>query len=309
MMHQHSASLDEPVLHHLSANGLSLAYFEWRSQLRGVSPTLFLVHATGFHARVWDAVISHFPDHHVIALELRGHGRSAWVPFTGWQDFGADVSDAVQGLGLRGAIGVGHSMGAHAVVHAAALQPHSFDRLVLIDPTLFAPGAYLRVPAPNETPHPVTLRKRHFASTQEMVDRFADKTPYGVFQREALQAYCVHGLLPASDGTGLRLACAPSTEGQIYNTARQDRTIYTSIRALKLPVRVIRARASDPSILPFDTLGSPTWPGIAAEFHQGEDIHLPHRTHMLPMEDPVLTAELIRKPAAAGDGLVSMVTL
>ena len=195
------------------------------------------------------------------------------------------------------------------MVHAAAMLPDSFGRLVLIDPTLFAPDAYLQVPPMSDTPHPVTARKSHFASAQEMFDRFVGKTPYGVFQKEALQAYCEHGLQPATDGTGLTLACAPSTEGQIYNTARRDRTIYTSIRALKLPVRVIRARASDPSILPFDTLGSPTWPGIAAEFHQAEDIHLPHRTHMLPMEDPLLTAELIRKPAPALDGLVPRVTL
>lgn len=283
-------------MRHLNANGLSLAYFEWHAERRGSQPTLFLIHATGFHARVWDQVVARFADRHVIALELRGHGRSSFAPFSSWQDFGEDVTAAARSLGLQGAIGVGHSMGAHALVHAAAMLPESFSRLVLIDPTLFAPAAYLHASPVSKTPHPVSLRKNRFESPEEMFQRFADKVPYLSFQKEALRDYCVHGLLPAPDGKGFHLACAPTTEGQIYNSARRDRTLYNSIRAINLPVRVIRARAPNPSIVPFDTLGSPTWPAVAQEFRRGEDIHLPDRTHMLPMEDPQLTADLIRQP-------------
>ena len=285
-----------PALRHLNANGLKLAYFEWHADRRGQQPTLFLIHATGFHGRVWDQVVALFGDRHVIALELRGHGRSGFAPFSSWQDFGEDVTAAARSLGLQGAIGVGHSMGAHALVHAAAMLPDSFSRLVLVDPTLFAPEVYLRAPPVSDVPHPVSLRKNRFESAEEMFQRFADKVPYLAFQKEALRDYCVHGLLPAPDGKGFLLACAPSTEGQIYNSARRDRTLYNSIRAIDLPVRVIRARASDPAILPFDTLGSPTWPAVAQEFRRGEDIHLPERTHMLPMEDPQLTANWISQP-------------
>lgn len=293
MLTSSPASVPPPELRHLSANGLSLAYFEWHAERRGSQPSLFLIHATGFHARVWDQVVACFADRHVIALELRGHGRSSFAPFSSWHDFGEDVTAAARSLGLQGAIGVGHSMGAHALVHAAAMLPDSFSRLVLIDPTLFAPQAYLQAPPVSDVPHPVSLRKNHFESPEEMFQRFADKVPYLAFQKEALRDYCFHGLLPTPDGKGFHLACAPTTEGQIYNSARRDRTLYNSIRAIDLPVRVIRARASDPTILPFDTLGSPTWPAVAQEFRRGEDIHLPERTHMLPMEDPLLTATLI----------------
>ena len=293
MLTSSPASVPPPELRHLSANGLSLAYFEWHAERRGSQPSLFLIHATGFHARVWDQVVACFADRHVIALELRGHGRSSFAPFSSWQDFGEDVTAAARSLGLQGAIGVGHSMGAHALVHAAAMLPDSFSRLVLIDPTLFAPQAYLQAPPVSDVPHPVSLRKNYFESPEEMFQRFADKVPYLAFQKEALRDYCFHGLLPTPDGKGFHLACAPTTEGQIYNSARRDRTLYNSIRAIDLPVRVIRARASDPTILPFDTLGSPTWPAVAQEFRRGEDIHLPERTHMLPMEDPLLTATLI----------------
>ncbi|HYN58137.1 MAG TPA: hypothetical protein VET87_01105 [Rubrivivax sp.] len=40
-----------PKLHHVMAKGLPLACFERRLAQRGVAPTLWLVHATGFDSR------------------------------------------------------------------------------------------------------------------------------------------------------------------------------------------------------------------------------------------------------------------
>ena len=92
----------QPKLHHSPANGLSLASFEWRAALRGATPTLWMVHATGFHGRVWDQVIHHLPGRHVIAVEQRGHGRSEA------RDFGRCIlkHSATLGVPLR-------SRGAH----------------------------------------------------------------------------------------------------------------------------------------------------------------------------------------------------
>jgi len=39
---------------------------------------------------------------------------------------------------------------------------------------------------------------------------------------------------------------------------------------------------------------SPTWPGLAAEFPNGREIHFPDKTHFLPMEIPDEVAALIR---------------
>ena len=50
------SSPDTPQLHRVQANGITMAYFDWRAILRGLQPTLLLVHATGFHGRVWDQV-------------------------------------------------------------------------------------------------------------------------------------------------------------------------------------------------------------------------------------------------------------
>ncbi|MBB5271939.1 alpha/beta fold hydrolase [Quisquiliibacterium transsilvanicum] len=282
-----------PKLRQVQLEGLSLAAFEWNAALRGSAPTLLLVHATGFHARVWDQMVRRLPPVHVLAIELRGHGRSQALPFAGWEDFGRDLAQAAIALDLEGAVGVGHSMGGHALVAAAAAQPRRFARLMLIDPPMFAPESYLNRPPLSGEPHPAVGRKNRFESPQAMFDRLAQRPPYSTWDPQALRDYCVHGLRPAADGEGFELACAPATEGRVYDTVRRDAGIYASVRALRIPVTVVRARALDESIRPFDTLGSPTWPGLAAEFRDGRDLHLPDKSHLMPMEDPALVAGLI----------------
>lgn len=298
------ADAAEPRLRHSLANGVSHAHFEWRPERRGQAPSLCMVHATGFHGRVWDQVIHHLPGRHVFAIEQRGHGRSQTVDFDGWADFGRDLAALAVALDLQGAVGIGHSMGAHALVQAAAYQPGRFSQLVLVDPTIFAPADYHRPPPPPGTLHPAAARKNHFASAQAMFERFAARAPYNVFQRQALLDYCRHGLRPADGGSGFQLACDPAFEGKIYPLAQQNPGIFASIRALQIPVLVLRARRGDPTILPWDPLGSPTWPGLAQEFHHGRDLPLPDKTHMLPMEDPALVARLIDEAmGSVPDGL------
>lgn len=285
----------EPRLRHVDVEGLRLAAFEWRADLNDQGPTLLLVHATSFHGRVWDQMLRHLPPMHAIALELRGHGRSANAPFESWRDHCWDVAGAVAKLGLRDAVGIGHSMGGHALVRAASFDPGRFGQLILIDPSLFAPGTYLKRHVSSAAASSATRRKRHFASPQAMLERLATRVPYSTFDPAALRDYCEHGLVPVADGSGFELACSPETEAKVYSLAHEDAGVYASIRALHAPVAVIRARTLDPTILPFDTLGSPTWEGLAAEFRFGRDIHLPQRTHLMVMEDPAGTAAVVRE--------------
>ena len=287
-------STAQPTLHRTQANGISLASWEWRADLRGSAPSLLLVHATGFHGRVWNQTIARLPPRHVIAVEQRGHGRSEPAPFGNWDVFGHDLADFADAMDLQGAVAVGHSMGGHGLVQAAAYRPQRFARIVLVDPVLQEPEVYHLPPVPPGTLHPSAGRKARFDSPQAMFDRFADRVPYAVFERGALRDYCEHGLLPAPDGQGCVLACAPGYEGSVYPLARSNPGVYASIRALHIPVLVVRARAQDPSVKPWDPLGSPTWPGLAAEFRQGRDMHLTDKTHFLPMEDPALMARILQ---------------
>jgi len=290
---------EQPQLHFTQAPGIRLAHFEWRATQRGNGPTVWLVHATGFHGRVWDQAVRQLPGRHVIAIEQRCHGRSEPVPFDHWRLFGQDQAAQIDACGLQGAIGVGHSMGGHALVQAALLRPGAFKRLILVDPVMVEPAAYQLPPVPLGELHPAAQRKNHFDSPQAMFDRFADRPPYSVFDRAALMDYCVHGLRQADSGHGYQLCCAPQHEGQVYPLARNFPSTYELVAALNIPVHVVRARPQDPSIKPWDPLGSPTWPGLAARFPQGRDTLRMDMTHFLPMQDPALMARLIEDEIAA----------
>lgn len=280
----------------LQVEGAPLAGVAWNEQRLGQGPTLLLVHATGFHGRVWDPVLRRLPPCHAIALDLPGHGLSPARPFSGWEAFSRVIAAAAVALDLQAAVGVGHSMGAHTLLQAASWQPGRFARLLAIDPVLFEPGFYLPQGAWDRAEaerHPAAARKNRFASVQALMERFAQRIPYAGFHPEALQAWAEHALKPADDGDGFELRCAPLTEACIYTSARHNPGIYAALRALDIPVTIARVRDRDMSIEPFDPLGSPTWAGVAGELRRGRDLHLADRCHLLPMDDPVFTAGLI----------------
>src|SRR5690606_4639837 len=126
----------QPIERRIAVNDVELCLFEWP----GDGPPVLLVHATGFHARVWDAVARLLPGFRVLAVDLRGHGRSdrPEQPYA-WDRFGEDVTALVRALHLRSVVGVGHSMGGHSIVQAAAHEPERFASLVLVDPVIRRP--------------------------------------------------------------------------------------------------------------------------------------------------------------------------
>src|SRR5205823_3346713 len=152
-----------PSLSNLTVNGLELALWDWP----GDGPPLLFAHATGFHGRCWDQVIRSLPGRRAIAVDLRGHGRSAKpAPPYRWRDFGHDLVEVARQLDLTGAVGVGHSMGGHSIALAAALLPRAFSALLLLDPTIFTPEYYGQ-PTRHDASF-VLKRRNRWASPGEM---------------------------------------------------------------------------------------------------------------------------------------------
>lgn len=286
--------MEAPTEHRVRANGIELAWFEWGATRAGRAPTILLAHATGFHARCWDPVVRHLDGRHVVALDQRGHGRSERTAIRHWKDFGRDLAAFVEALDLRKVVGVGHSMGGHAMVDAAAACADRFERLVLLDPVIAAPGEYGGGGwTLGRAQHPTAKRKNRFPSVEAMIERFRNRPPYSFFVPEALRAYCTWGLVPAEDGDGFVLACPPEIEASVYMTSRTNPGVHQSARALSIPVLVVRARLPPPDRGVMDFSSSPTWPDLVHEFANGREIHLADRTHFIPMEIPAWVAERV----------------
>jgi pimeloyl-ACP methyl ester carboxylesterase len=291
-----------PKAHRFSANGIEQACFEWNADARGNGPTLLLAHATGFHARCWDEVVRKLGDRHVIAVDMRGHGRSAHPLIEDWRDFGRDLAALVTKLELENILGVGHSMGGHAMVDAAALDRGRFSGLVLYDPVIADPNSYGENQMGHfarfaDGGHPITKRKNAFESADAMFERFRDRLPYRRFVPQVLRDYCEYGLLPAAPGGGFVLACPPAVEASVYMTSRSNVGIFESARKIEVPVLVLRAKTASPEEKAFDFSFSPTWPGLVDAFPNARDLHFPEATHFMPYEDPAQIAERIRDHA------------
>jgi pimeloyl-ACP methyl ester carboxylesterase len=285
-----------PTERRMVCNGVELCYFEWGRAESG-RPSVLLVHATGFHARCWDRVVAALPaERHVIALDQRGHGRSAKVPPFVWQSFGADLTAFVEALALERIIGVGHSMGGHAMVQAAARQQARFARLLLVDPVIMDPDLYAQVRsagvfAMQPSEHPTAKRRGEWRSWQEMFDRLRPRASFAVWREDVLEDYCRFGLVPNPDGPDLMLACPPLVEASIY-TGSLGRDIHDLFRQIEIPVVVLRAERRERTET-MDFLASPTWPGLAEQFPHGRDVYLPALSHFIPMQAPELVARFI----------------
>jgi lipase len=271
-------------------NGAQLAIFE----RAGSEPPVFLTHATGFHARSWNQIVERIPHRRSIAFDMRGHGLSSKPgPPYHWRQFGEDTASLARELTLHGATGVGHSMGGHSLALAAALVPHAFAELTLIDPVIMPRALYT---GRQREPHYVRKRRNHWKSPDEMFEQFKDRPPFRDWDRAVLRDYCNYGLVPAADGDGYVLACPPDVEASIYEaSALNDANLYDEFGKVEAPVTVIRAPRFMPAEGPMDMAASYTAPDLATHFRRGRDIVVPH-SHFIPMENPGLVAGYVNSP-------------
>ena len=67
-----------PADRNVTVNGLNIHYLDWGSAGK---PPLILLHGIARTARTFDHVAPHFTaNYHVLAVDMRGHGDSAWDP-------------------------------------------------------------------------------------------------------------------------------------------------------------------------------------------------------------------------------------
>jgi pimeloyl-ACP methyl ester carboxylesterase len=120
----------------IEAGGLRLHYLDYGTA--GLAPML-CVHGGGAHAHWFDPVAPGFTDdYHVRALDLRGHGDSAWSDAADYsfKRFAADIADVAEQLDLRDFVLVGHSRGGMISLMYAASRPPRLGKLVVVDTTM-----------------------------------------------------------------------------------------------------------------------------------------------------------------------------
>ena len=117
----------------VEADGLRLHYQDYGTEDR---PVMLCLHGGAAHGHWFDFIAGAFTaDYHVLALDQRGHGDSAWVdpPAYSYHDYASDLDKVAAQLDLRGFVLIGHSMGGMVSLTYAAAYPGRLAKLVIVD--------------------------------------------------------------------------------------------------------------------------------------------------------------------------------
>ena len=117
----------------VAVGSVSLAVAEWPGPAKG--PAIVCVHGLTANHTCWASVADVLsPAHRLIAYDLRGRGESD-KPDKGYSlaVHGDDLEGLLDHFGLKKAVLIGHSLGAHIAVRFAATRPQRVAKLVLVD--------------------------------------------------------------------------------------------------------------------------------------------------------------------------------
>jgi len=268
-----------------STDGVELFVHHLRTAGGDGDRAVLLAHANGFHGLVWRPLAARLPHGPAIALDFRAHGASGppeRAEFA-WDGFADDVLAVVDELALRRPFGVGHSMGGAALLLAEQRRPGTFAGLYLYEPVVF-PGRRSTTPVESALSTGALRRRDRFASRPEAYERFAAKPPLDRFDPEALWAYVEHGFVEDGAG-GVRLACRPEHEAQIYRMGATHGA-FAELERVRCEVTVATGAVTSFGPAAFAE-------HIAAGLPHGRLVSTPTLGHFGPLEEPALVAAAV----------------
>jgi pimeloyl-ACP methyl ester carboxylesterase len=126
-----------PEMGSLDVDGCRITTRSWGTP---GSPGLVLVHGGGAHSGWWDPIAPFFADsHHVLAIDLSGHGDSDHRPaydLQGWATELLAVTELARGDGNAPVV-IGHSAGGRVATALAVRTPGTISRLIAVDSPLW----------------------------------------------------------------------------------------------------------------------------------------------------------------------------
>jgi esterase len=123
----------QPVSKTLKVNDLALHYLEWGE---AEAPPIVCVHGYTGSADAFSALARHLQDRHrILALDVRGHGESAWsrAGAYSYADQAGDLAEFAARLGLERFVLIGTSMGGIIAMAYAAEHADRLSGLVIND--------------------------------------------------------------------------------------------------------------------------------------------------------------------------------
>ena len=256
---------------------------------------LVFLHANGFCAQSYAEVLQPL-GLHAMAVDLRGHGRSALpadpARLTSWNVFRDDVVELFECHIDAPVLLAGHSLGAVTGMLAARRLGARISGYVGFDPVLL-PGAWrfvARLPGYRayakrrfSLARKAGSRRSKFASREAAFSHYHGRGAYKRFPDAVLRDYLGDGL--RGDGGVMRLSCQPAWEQAVFTAQTHD-----ALGAAKFLPRFSR--------VVFAGKGAPSTPGtrraIARALGPDRVVRLEEMGHLFPLERPRIAGEVLR---------------
>lgn len=276
----------DSVLHSVDIGDASIQYLSVGEK----KPTIVFMHATGFLPWLWLPVAHQLKDtYRIIAPYFCDH-READPEKGGlsWMQLAEDLTRFCECLNIKNPYMVGHSMGGAIISIAGGKFGVDIKKLLLIEPIFLPPEIYnmqMRV-----DDHPLagkSINRRNFwQNASEAKTYLKSKRLFQTWDDEMLDLYVQYGMKDSETG-GLELTCHPRKEAALFMGSRAFDP-WPVLSEIKCPVLVLEGEHTENKRFVDQKKA-------ACAFADGQYRQVKGAGHLIPMEKPKETAQIIRE--------------
>jgi pimeloyl-ACP methyl ester carboxylesterase len=267
---------------YLEINGLRLRYLEWG---RPEALPIVCVHGYTSSAEAFNAVARRLEDRaHLVAMDVRGHGESAWSPDGAYQyaDQAGDLAALADQLGIERFVLIGTSMGGVIAMVYASQHADRLRGLVLNDIGPEVEAGSSRITGL------VRSRPADFASLDEAMQYRRETSPITAARSIEDQEETARGVLrERPDGRWTWKMDPAYIEQRIARGAPVRPPLWPALETLPCPTQVVWGTDSD-------VLSEAQAKRMAAALPKGELVSVPGVGHAPTLIEPPVLAALDR---------------
>ena len=271
-----------PADRNVTVNGLNIHYLDWGPA--GKQP-LILLHGIARTARTFDHVAPHFTaNYHVLAVDMRGHGDSAWDPQGSYvvEDYVKDIAALIAHLKLRNIVLWGNSTGGRVAQMIAGLHPDLVTAVIVEDVGPERPRE-----VSNRRADRMSIEAKGWASVDELYAHAQKENPRTA--EPVLKELVRHGSKQRADGRIVWKRDPAILNGFVPTE------LWATVRLVKAPIIYVLGGAS--TIVPVETQRE-----IKAALPQAEIVTLPGLGHYPSDEQPAQFLAVVDRFLAAIPG-------
>lgn len=264
-------------------------WYDWG----GAGPTVHFAHANGFPPGTYRKLSEVLKkNHHVVSMAARPLWWSDPVAeLRSWSELADDLNAELARRGLRGILGVGHSLGGVVSLLAAADDPGLFSAVVAIDPLIltgrisFYWGLMksLGLGGRLGLVRGARSRRDHWEDREAVLSSYRRKRIFEFWDPEVLDDYVSCGTKAMPDAS-VSLRYPREWEARIFEIAPHN--LWPRLARIQVPTLLIQGERSD-------TFREAAARRAAKELATTEVVVVRKSTHFVPMERPKEVGEVI----------------